>query len=380
MMLPDVVHVSSAPPTRCGVAEYTSSLSGAMGSVDRTLRQYFVRLDYDSTEPQQSRNCVSINPSNRDAIDIAAAAVNKISPRCVLLQHEFKLYGGQDGQNVLRFLGNIKAPVITTLHTVAPSFTSTRDRIFREVLNLSARLVIFSEEARRILTEDYGVETQKVRSIPHGVPDIAFAEPGTVGLPGVTLRGTSFISCGLIRPAKGIEAVLEALARVKASRIEFTYVVCGGDHPRNPDAREYRDSLLDSVERHDLREEVIFINRFLDFQEMVRAIQSCDAGIFAYKSHDQSSSGVLALTLSCGRPVIATDFQYARAVVGTENGILVPSNNTASLASAIESFINSACRTRLALESYNRTRQWVWAVVAQQHIAVINELAVSVRT
>jgi len=165
------------------------------------------------------------------------------------------------------------------------------------------------------------------------------------------------------------------MGEVKKRFSDFAYVICGADHPRNAGASEYRSKLLAAVSYHGLENHVFFVDRFLDWPELVRTIQACDVGILAYTSPEQSSSGVLALTLACGRPAIATDFQYARAVLDGDNGIVVQTGNLNALVSAIESIaVNDDKRARMAEISYRSTRSWTWSQVAQRHLNILNEV------
>ena len=206
-----IAHVSSLPPTACGVAEYTATLAKSMQAEWPQAKPFFVRLDSDARETQQDDRHVRINPSDRTAVEVAAAAVNRLERKAVLLQHEFKLYGGTDGENVSGLLRALKCSVVTTLHTVWPSFPPPRQRVFLDVLRCSSRLIVFSEIAADILRVNYGVSAGKVDVIPHGVPDVPFRQLGEIELSGVPLRGVRFITTGLLRPAKGIEHVLAAL-------------------------------------------------------------------------------------------------------------------------------------------------------------------------
>lgn len=370
-----VVHVSSLPPTACGVAEYTAALANAMQAKCPQAAHFFVHLDSDARETLRDNRHVKINPSDRTAVEAAAATVNRFERKVVLLQHEFKLYGGTDGENVSWLLQALECPIATTLHTVWPSFPPVRQRVFAEVLRRSNKLVVFSGIATDILRTNYGITADKMHAIPHGVPDVPFLKLGEIELLSVPRRSVRFITTGLLRPAKGIEYVIAAMGEVKKRFSDFAYVICGADHPRNAGAREYRSKLLAAVSQHGLENHVFFVNRFLDWPELVRAIQACDVGILAYTSPEQSSSGVLALTLSCGRPVIATDFQYARAIVDRHNGIVVPAGNVSALASAIESLAQDGThRRKMAETNYNATRSWVWQKVAQKHLGLLGEL------
>lgn len=367
-----IVHVSSLPPTACGVAEYTATLVKAMQADWPQAVHFFVRLDSDAKEIQQDDRCIKINPADPTALDAAAAIVNRLERKIVLVQHEFKLFGGADGENVCSFLRALECPVATTLHTVWPLFPPVRQRVFSEVLRRSDKVIIFSEVAANILQANHGIEPAKIHVIPHGVPDVPFVKPGTSNSLSVPKRSVRFITTGLLRPAKGIEHVIAAMGDIRRRFSDFAYVICGAHHPRNPNAGAYRDKLLADVSHYGLENHVFFVDRFLDLPQLIMAIQACDVGILAYTSPEQSSSGVLALTLACGRPVISTDFQHARAIVDGNNGIVVPAGDANALISAIESLTQNAnLRMRMAETSYAATRSWVWPEVAQKHLDVL---------
>jgi glycosyltransferase involved in cell wall biosynthesis len=208
--------------------------------------------------------------------------------------------------------------------------------------------------------------------MPHGVPATSFRWPGEVTLAEVPPRAVKFITSGLIRPGKGIEHVLAAFAQVKKVNSDFAYVVCGADHPGNPKAQDYRSQLLSSVNDLRLKEHVFFVNRFLGVPELIAAIQACDVGILAYTGPHQSSSGVLALTLSCGRPVIASDFQHAKAILNERTGILVTIGDVSGLAAAIKSLAsNIGERQKMSAACYDSTRSWTWLEVAQKHFTIL---------
>jgi len=351
-------------------------LANALRTEWKESDPFYVHLDAEVTATQQGEDHVKINPLDRASIETALGCIDRLASKVVLLQHEFKLYGGPDGENISFLLRALKCPLVTTLHTVWPHFSATRHQIFMDVLQRSDKLLVFSKLAADILRENYGIGAEKVAVIPHGVPDVPFSERVTVDFSGIPAKTVKFITTGLLRPAKGIEHVLCALSKVKDRFSDFAYIICGADHPRNVDAKEYRRKLIATVLEYGLETHVFFIDRYLEGEELIRAIQACDCGILAYTASQQSSSGVLALTLSCGRPAIATDFQFAKAILGEDNGIVVPVGNIGALASAIEvlAFDNER-RTRMRHSNYKLTRQWTWREVAKIHRDILkNEL------
>ncbi|MCX6930204.1 MAG: glycosyltransferase, partial [Verrucomicrobia bacterium] len=197
-----------------------------------------------------------------------------------------------------------------------------------ELLRHSKLVLVFSDRAAAILFERYASDPRRVRVIPHGVPDVPFRLPDDADYPGLPSRKMRFITAGLIRPAKGIEHALAALKTLKKSFSDFTYVIAGADHPKSSAAAQYRQTLLTLITEYGLENHVVLVDRFLDAREMHNLIQACHAGILPYAAPDQSSSGVLALLLACGRPVIASDFQYSRAILNDRIGAVVPALDT----------------------------------------------------
>lgn len=366
-----LMHVSSLPPTECGIAEYTWELSRSLHESCPDLDQRYVRLATEPVDVTPSSAALTVNPSDGEAIGLASDFIHALPRKVVLLQHEFKLYGGPDGENVLHLLDAIHTPVVTTLHTVWPSFPATRHHIFMGVLQRSTAIVVFSEKAATIVKEVYGFDPSKVMVIPHGVPDVPFRVPEQVRWPGLPIGLLTFLSWGLMRPAKGIESVLAAMHELKKDIAEFTYVICGGDHPKRPEAKVYRQSLIASVEAMGLQQHVQFVYRYVSRAELVDIIQACDVGILPYTSKEQSSSGVLAWVLGCGRPVITTDFQYAAATVKPDMGFVVPSDDVGALVSAMKNMAtDSPSRRRMMDACYKATRSWRWSEVAARYLEI----------
>jgi glycosyltransferase involved in cell wall biosynthesis len=370
-----LVHVSSLPPTPCGVAEYTATLAQYLSRLSSTsIAQYFVRLDHDVIAPRQEERCFRVNPTDPQALKAAALWVNRLADRVVLLEHEFKLYGGPNGEHIRAFCDHVEAPIVTTLHTVWPCFPPARQVVFEYVLRRSATLVVFSPIASRILCEGFGLMPAKVKVIPHGVIDVPFKPPHDAGWPGLEQRRVKLLSQGLMRPAKGIELALRALSRVRTSYPDFVYVICGIDHPRNAAAAPYRAFLMDLVNKLGLTAHVHFIERYLTADDIVQLTQACDVGLLPYSAEHQSSSGVLATVLGCARPVIATAFQHAQGTITQDIGRVVPLGNVDAMASTIGELVRDAgLRLRMVRAAYDVTRAWTWARVADRYLDFARE-------
>ncbi|MCK6486495.1 MAG: glycosyltransferase [Phycisphaerae bacterium] len=374
-----IVHVSSLPPTQCGVAEYTDGLSRALAASPLRLPSMFVRLDHEAPTLQCDKRMMTLNPADATAFIEAARAIDQLGHRPILLQHEFKLYGNNDGDNIVPFLATVRAPVVATLHTVSAALPDNRRRLFAEIVARSTRIIVFSSHSADILHCCYGVPRGRISVIPHGVPDVPFKWPAEVDGGAITARkGIRFITFGLMRPAKGVEHVLAALAELKRFVKDVMYIICGANHPRNAESVHYRRHLVETVTRFGLTNQIRFIDRFLPWPEMIRLIQACDVGMMAYTRPEQSSSGVLALTLACGRPVVATEFQCAIAHLGDGKGLVVPMRDTHALASAMHRIAcDEKLRKAMSVKCYDATRPWIWRTVAIEHRKVLETVAES---
>ena len=91
------------------------------------------------------------------------------------VQHEFGIFGGPAGSYLLTMLRRVRAPVVTTLHTVMEHFTPEQRAVIEELTFLSEKVVIMSERAVGFLVAQ-GAPRQKIGFIHHGIPDLR-AEP-----------------------------------------------------------------------------------------------------------------------------------------------------------------------------------------------------------
>jgi glycosyltransferase involved in cell wall biosynthesis len=361
-----IVHISSFPPAPCGIAEYISNLARYMHGPDCKPTGLNIALRHDVANACRGEGGLAINPADDSAMKTAANEINAIARKVVFIQHEFKLFGGPDGENLLVLLNAIEAPIVATLHTVWPSFPDVRRRIVVELLRTCTHVTVFTDRAAKIIRYNYGATSSKVSVVPHGVPDVALRLPSPDGLGRLRM-----ISLGLLRPAKGIELVLSALSQLRSEGLRFKYIICGAAHPRNTAAMAYLEGLHRLVEGYGLGDSVEFVNEYVDGNRLVELIQSCDIGVLPYTVKEQSSSGVLALVMACGRPVIATDFQCACATLRCENGIVTPIGDVAAMAAAIRTLARDIeMRERMMSANYDATRPWIWPVVAAQFAAI----------
>ena len=252
--------VSTYPPQRCGIASFTSDLAAAVGDREIVALQPPVKPGFYPTEV-----------SRRIARDVLAdylSAARWIDGRefeVVSLQHEYGIWGGEDGAYVLDFIKALRTPVVATLHTVLQNPTPAQRSILTELVKAAAETVVMSTAAASLMTRSYGIDPKRLEIIPHGVPKLPFVAPDTVksqlGLAGHTV----ILSFGLLGPGKGYQSAINAMPAVVAADPTALYVIVGATHPDliRAEGEAYREKLVQLASSLGVAGHVRFVGRFV---------------------------------------------------------------------------------------------------------------------
>ena len=367
-----VAYVSTYPPRECGIATYTEDLVAAVSRL-RILQPPFVvaindrggHYDYGVDVRFQ------IDREEIDSYTKAADHINRSNINIVNVQHEYGIFGGHWGEDVITFLEALEKPVVTTLHTVLEEPTQDAREVLRATLERSDFVVVMAKVGIRILENHYEYFADKIRCIPHGCPNVPHVRPETfkqsLGLEGRTVL-TTF---GLLSSGKGIEYAIEALPEVVKKDPRVLYLIIGATHPevRKREGETYREKLLNLVDSLGLWKNVKFVNRFLPRNELIRYLQATDIYVIPYPNREQISSGTLLYALSTGKAIIATPFLQAEEVMH-EGHIMgcefkKPSSITECIMTLLE---NVEYRERLERGAYQYTREKIWPNVAMEYV------------
>ena len=129
-------------------------------------------------------------------------------------RHEYGIFGGKAGSYVLRLLRQLKMPVVTTLHTVLREPDVDQPIVMQEIAERSDRLIVMSEHSSQFLNDVFRVPDEKIDLIPHGIPDLSFAESALYKAAFSTEGKTVLLTFGLLSPNKGFENVIQAMPRI----------------------------------------------------------------------------------------------------------------------------------------------------------------------
>jgi glycosyltransferase involved in cell wall biosynthesis len=355
-------------PRKCGIATFTSDLLGAVAARHPHSRCFAVPVN-DIEGSYRYPEVVRFEIEERDLESYRHAAdfLNSSDVDVVSLQHEFGIFGGPAGSHLLALLRELKAPVVTTLHTVLLKPNADQNRVMQELIQRSTRLVVMTERGRTILQEVYQAPPGKIDLIPHGIPDVPLASPDSYkdqfGVGGKRV----LLTFGLLSPNKGIEHVLNALPDIVAEFPDVVYIVLGATHPHELSTRgeSYRLGLEAIARENQIDGHVIFHNRFVELTELTRFIGAADLYVTPYLDEAQITSGTLAYAFGSGKAVISTPYWHATELLKDQRGVLVPFADPAAIAREVSGLLrDGARREAMSNYAYKLGRNMVWSHTA----------------
>lgn len=366
-----IAFISSFLPRRCGIATFTSDLIKNVGAAaEGSFCPSVVAMQ--SAHEHQYTTPVEFVVRRDVAVDYAEAAdyLNSKNIDAVSLQHEFGLFGAEGGSYITLLLKRLRAPVVTTLHTVLERPSAEYFDALVDVCEASERVVVMNTRGVRMLTDIYGVPGRKIRLIPHGIPDMPFAHPRLRKHSVGPLGRTIILTFGLIGRNKGIEVMLRAMPVIVKTHPEILYIVLGATHPevvRN-EGYSYRDQLLQMVEELGLQNHVVFHDRFVSDPELRDFLGAADIYVTPYLYREQLTSGTLAFAVGAGKAVVSTPYWAAEELLATDRGKLVAFGDSDQMASAIIGLLDDESALRqMQWRAYEYGRAMTWPKVGHMY-------------
>lgn len=331
--------LSTYPPTRCGLATFAQALADGLlpGSTDSAS---VVRV-LDATDAPfavkshgRARVRAELIAGDRASRERSVAVLNACD--VAIVQHEYGIYGGLDGDEVLDVLAALTVPTIVVLHTVLAAPTPGQLVVLTEVCRRASVIVVMTAAARDILARTYTVDLSRVRVIAHGVPATSAHERPVHSVKRI-------LTWGLISPGKGIEWAIRAMSRLTDLQPQVQYTVAGQTHPKvlAHAGESYRTMLTELISELDLNEAVHLDGRYLEAAELERLLAEADVVLLPYDSRVQVTSGVLAEAVAAGVPVVATRFPHATELLADGAGIITHHEDADSMAQALRTILTT---------------------------------------
>jgi len=265
-------------------------------------------------------------------------------------------------------------PVVQMFHTLGrlkngvarrPAEREPAIRLLEEGrLIAESDLIVAASEVERDHLTGYGADERRVTVIPCGV-DTALFRPGDAGrvreVLGLDDRPLA-LYVGRIAPIKGLDTLLDAVARLRAQGRPLRLLIVGGDADEPLDGHEA--ALRRHAARLGLGDAVSFVGA--QPQERLRDYYVA-ADVTVLPSYYESFGMVALEAMACGSPVIASRVGgLATTVVDGRTGFLVRDGDAAALAASLDTVLaDPALRWRTGREGVLWAAQHRWPCVAE---------------
>jgi len=365
-------------PRQCGIATFTTDLVDALSTEAPDINCWAVVMnDRPEGYPYPEKVRFEINQNKLTDYSIASQFLNISQTDIVCLQHEYGIFGGPAGSHLLRLLGDLRMPVVTTLHTVLRDPAPEYRAVMCKLSDLSDKLVVMSRKASDFLKNIYAVPEDKITFIHHGIPDTPFIDPSFYKDKFSVEGKKVLITFGLLSPNKGIENVLQALPTVIKKHPDVVYIILGATHPHILKSRgdAYRIMLQQLVRKLDIGKYVIFQNRFVELKELCEFLGIADIYVTPYLEEAQITSGTLAYAMGTGKAIISTPYWYATEMLAEDRGRIVPFRNPDAIAEQIVDLLdNDVERHAMRKKAYTFSREAIWKEVSRKYLQVFSEV------
>lgn len=373
-----IAYIGTYPPRECGIGTFTENLFAAMINRGKDLRKQHEGIVIAIDDQEESYDYpkevqLTIRQEQQGDYIEAARFINLSGADVCILEHEFGIFGGQNGVYVLPLLHRLEIPLIVTLHTVLKTPSYNEKAILTEICKMAARIVVMTHKAVEFLTGIYNIPATKIELIEHGVPDLKFNH---------ALAKKEFkldtkkvlLTFGFISRNKGIETVIKALPAIVARYPETVYIILGKTHPAvlRHSGEEYRIFLLRLAKNLQLEKHVLFLNDFIEQEELFQYLYAADIYITPYLNEAQITSGTLSYAIGAGAAVISTPYWHATELLAEDRGRLFDFNNSEELAMILMDLLDHPAKLKsLRNKAYTYGQEITWPKVGAKY----NEVA-----
>ena len=369
--------IGTYPPRECGIGTFTNNLFNSM-LVNNERREhgyegFVVALnDIDHTYKYPEEVKLTIRQEHQEDYLQAVKFINLNGADLCILEHEFGIFGGQNGVYILPLLHRLEVPLIVTLHTILKTPSYNEKAVLQEICKMAHIIVVMSHKAIEFLVSIYNVPEEKIVFIEHGVPDIHFSQEKSKKEFKLESKKV-LLTFGFIGRNKGIETVIKALPKVVEKHPDVIYIVLGKTHPNvlRHSGEEYRIFLMRLVKSLQLEKHVIFLNEFINEQDLFKYLSASDIYITPYLNEAQITSGTLSYAVGIGSAVISTPFWHAAELLAEGRGRLFNFNDSNNLTSILTELLDKPEElNELKRKAYDYGRKITWPKTGEKYVAL----------
>lgn len=377
--LPEILFITSYPPRECGLATYSQDLIMALKhKFNQSFEMNICALETENERHQYKGKVKYIlNTDNPQSFYRLADNINDDEViKLVVIQHEFGLFNQQE-KAFVDFLQMLTKPKCLVFHTVLPKPNAKLKANVQQMANFSESIVVMTHSSASILSNEYGVASNKITVIKHGTHLVAHADKALLK-DKYQLTGKRVLSTfGLLSSGKNIETTLAALPAIIEKNPEVMFLIIGKTHPSivKQEGEKYRNMLEEKVNTLGLQAHVKFINYFVPLPDLLEYLQLTDIYLFTSNDPNQAVSGTFSYAISCGCAIISTPIPHAREVLRNDAGIIIDFGNATQLAEAVIKLLgNEDLLKTISSKGLHRIVPTAWENSAIAHARLFSKI------
>lgn len=373
-----IICLSTYIPQKCGIATFTKDVTTAINLLNPHALVEIMAVVKDHENfifPWEVK--YKIIQSDQNSYLEAANYINHSSCDLVLIEHEFGIYGGKNGEYLIPFLKAVNKPKVMTCHTIIDDPQNEWGKTFKKTIKYADALTVMTQNSAQKISKLYKFSKNRIAVIPHGTPDITYNST-EIHKKKRNLNGRLILgNINLLSERVGVEYSLKAVAKIAKKYPQVLYLIIGQTHPNilENEGEKYRNFLKKKIRKLGIQKNVRFINHYLPIEELIDWLKIIDFYVTPYLDPQQSSSGALAYALGAGKVCISTPYLYAQEVLSHNRGILVPFKNSTAISQAVlKLYQNPEKKRQIEINAYQYGRFMTWPSVALQHLDFFTEI------
>jgi len=285
--------------TKCGIAGYSNYfINGILSTSSRFNLKILANRKDVTVKPDESNvnRCWDSEVVDPDLSEFKAAVEGL---DIVVIQHQNSLIKDSTLAQLIVFLHEKGIKTIVIFH----SFEEQYIQPITQQLALAANLLVHRlADLNRL--KNLGL-VNNVSLLTHGVMYRPEGDSTELKKQLNLLDKRVIATYGFLFPHKGIEQLIEAFARIKATHPD-TFLLLANSFHTNPITEEIGKKCKNLISNLGLDDSVLMINDFLEEKESLSLLECADLIVFPHQYTGESSSASVRFGLTSNRPVACT--------------------------------------------------------------------------
>lgn len=268
--------------------------------------------------------------------------------------------------------------LIVTAHNVNAGPRDGNDSLFNRITlrfqyGLADHIIVHTEDLKSQLIETFQQPANKVSVIRHGINTAVLKDTLTTAEAreqmGFTASDKVLLFFGNIAPYKGLDVLIDSIARLDNQRDRVRLIVAG----RVKRTSTYWETVRRRIDQLGLAENILERVDFIPDDDIEILFRGADCLVLPYRSCTQS--GPLFIAYAYGLPVIASNVgSFARDIIPGVTGFLFASGDAVDLQITITRFFESGLyqdpvRSRNRISDFGKAN-YSWDKIAEETVDV----------